>query len=79
MINSRGIEANSDKIQAVLNMKPPRNIKEVQQLIGCITAVGRFMSRSADKCQPFFRVCGGVLTLPRTKKLMRPFRPLKHT
>ena len=25
-------------------------------MIGCIAALGRFMSRSADKCQPFFCV-----------------------
>ena len=31
MISSRGIEANPDKIQAVLDMKPLRNIREVQR------------------------------------------------
>ena len=56
MISYRGIKANPDKIQAVLNMKPPRNVWEVQRLKGCIEALGRFISRSADKCQPFFRV-----------------------
>jgi len=30
MINSRMIEANLDKIQAILDMNPPRIIKEVQ-------------------------------------------------
>jgi len=40
----------------VLNMKPPRNIKEVQRLNGCIAALGYFKSKSADKCQPFFCV-----------------------
>ena len=29
MVSHRGIEANLDKIQAILNMEPPRNIKEV--------------------------------------------------
>ena len=29
MVLHRGIEANPDKIQAILNMEPPRNIKEV--------------------------------------------------
>ena len=29
MVSHRGIEANSDKIQAILDMKPPQNIKEV--------------------------------------------------
>ena len=34
MVSQRGIEANPDKIQAMLNMEPPRNVKEVQSLIG---------------------------------------------
>lgn len=29
MVSQRGIEANADKIQAILEMKPPKNIKEV--------------------------------------------------
>ena len=29
MVSHRGIEANPDKIQVILNMEPPRNIKEV--------------------------------------------------
>ena len=34
MVSYRGIEANPDKIQAILDMEPPRNIKEVQFLTG---------------------------------------------
>ena len=34
MVSHRRIEANPDKVQAILNMEPPRNIKEVQSLIG---------------------------------------------
>ena len=30
MVSHRGIEANPDKIQAILDMKPPQNVKEVQ-------------------------------------------------
>ena len=29
MVSQKGIEANLDKIQAISNMEPPRNIKEV--------------------------------------------------
>ena len=29
MVSQRGIEANPDKIQAILDMEPPKNIKEV--------------------------------------------------
>ena len=29
MVSQRGIEANPNKIQAILNMEPPRNVKQV--------------------------------------------------
>ena len=47
MISHRGIEANPDKVQAVLDMQPPRTIREVQRLTGCVAALGHFMFRSA--------------------------------
>jgi len=56
MIDQWGIEANPSKVQAILRMQSPTNIKEVQKLRGCIAALGRFMSRSADKCHPLFKV-----------------------
>ena len=36
IVNNQGIEANPDKIKAVLDMPPPSNIKEVQHLTGRI-------------------------------------------
>ena len=56
MVSHRGIEANPNKIQAILDMKPPQNIKEVQSLIGRVTALNRFVSKAIDKCLPFFKV-----------------------
>ena len=54
MVNGQGIEANPDKIKVVLDMHPPSNTKEIQRLIGRIAALSRFVSRSSDKCRPFF-------------------------
>ena len=56
IVNSCGIEENPDKIKVVLNMQPPSNTKEIQRLTGRIAALSRFVSRSNDKCQPFFQV-----------------------
>ena len=54
MVIQRGIEINLDKIQDIMEMTPPKNIKEVQSLNGKIAALNRFMSRATDKCLPFF-------------------------
>ena len=54
MVTHRGIEVNPDQIKAINDLKPSRNAKEVQKLIGMITALNRFISRLADRCRPFY-------------------------
>jgi hypothetical protein len=49
MVSQRGIEANPEKVKAVLYMQPPKTIKQLQQLTGRIAALNRFISRSTDK------------------------------
>jgi hypothetical protein len=56
MVSSRGIEANPEKIQAVLEMQSPKTTKQLQQLIGRLVALNQFISRSTDKCLPFFKI-----------------------
>ena len=55
LVNERGIEANPDKIRAIQDMKSPTTIKKVQKLTRCVAALGRFLSKSADKYSPFFK------------------------
>ena len=55
MVSQRGIEANPEKVQAIINMVSPRTVKEVQKLIGRIAALNRFVSRATNKCLPFFK------------------------
>ena len=55
MVSQRGIEANPEKVRAIINMASPRIVKEVQKLTGRIAALNRFVSRATDKCLPFFK------------------------
>ena len=54
MVTHRGIEVSPDQIKAINNLQTPRNSKEVQKLTGMIAALNRFISRSADRCRPFY-------------------------
>ena len=54
MVTHRGIEVNPNQIKAINDLKPPRNAKEVQKLTGMIAALNRFISKSADRCRPFY-------------------------
>ena len=56
MVSQRGIEVNSEKVQAILELEPPRTVKVVQSLNGKVAALNRFVSKATDKCLPFFQV-----------------------
>ena len=72
IVNSRGIEASLDKIKAMLDMQPPSNTKEIQRLTGRIATLSCIVSRSSDKCQPFFQVMKRPSTrTPNAKKRSR--------
>ena len=55
LLSERGIEANPEKCAAILAMKSPTTVKEVQQLTGRMAALLRFVSASGDKGHPYFQ------------------------
>ena len=62
MVSQQGIEANLQKVKAILKMTSPRNIKEVQRLTGRVAALNHFVSRATDKCLPFFKTLKQAFT-----------------
>nr|KYP39701.1 Retrovirus-related Pol polyprotein from transposon 297 family [Cajanus cajan] len=52
MLSSRGIEANPDKCQAIIDMRSPSNLKEVQKLAGRLTTLSRFLPCMAETSRP---------------------------
>ena len=56
LISGRGIEANPEKIQAILHVRQPTSKKEVQQLTDRIAALSQFIAKSAERCLPFFKI-----------------------
>ena len=56
MISCRGIKVNLDQIRSIQQLRSPSNPKEVQKLTGMIAALNRFVSKSVDKCRPFFQL-----------------------
>jgi len=49
MLTDRGIEANPDKCAAIAEMKSPRNLKEIQRLVGRLTSLARFLPKLTEK------------------------------
>ncbi|KAL1223377.1 RNA-directed DNA polymerase-like protein [Cardamine amara subsp. amara] len=59
LVTKRGIEANPKQITTFLEMPSPRTTREIQRLTGRIAALNRFISRSTDKCLPFYQLLKG--------------------
>ena len=55
MVSQKGIEANSKKVRAILDMTLPKTIQEVQKLTRRIVALNRFVSKTTKKCLPYFK------------------------
>jgi hypothetical protein len=44
VMSERGIEANLEKISAIMDMGPIKNLKGVQRVTGCLAALSRFIA-----------------------------------
>ena len=78
IVTQRGIEANPKQISAVLDLQSPKNSREVQQLMGRIAALNRFISRSTDKCLPFYDLLRGNKRFTWDAKCEEEFTQLKQ-
>ena len=56
MVSQRGIEVNPEKVRAIMELGPPRTVKEIQSLNGKIAALNKFVSKVTDKCLLFFHM-----------------------
>ena len=77
LVSHRGIEANPDKIKAIEEMQPPRRVKDVQRFNGCITALGRFISRLGERALPFFKLLkkkGPIEWTPEAEKALQSLK-----
>ncbi|KAL8115462.1 hypothetical protein AgCh_022089 [Apium graveolens] len=77
MVSKRGIEANPDKIKAILDMEPPKTVKDVQKLTGRVAALGRFICKSGDKCLSFFKSLKNIKDFVWSEENQMAFEELK--
>jgi hypothetical protein len=54
LVSARGIEANPEKIQAILTMGKPTKLHDVQKLTRHVAALSRFVARLGEKALPFY-------------------------
>ncbi|KAK1694673.1 hypothetical protein QYE76_011370 [Lolium multiflorum] len=56
IVSQRGIEVNPEKIKAILCIKWPTCLKDVQRLTGCVAAISRFVSHLGKKALPLYKL-----------------------
>jgi hypothetical protein len=77
LVSHRGIEANPDKIKAIEFLQVPRGDKDVKRLNGCITTLGRFISRLGGRTLPFFKLLKSKGPVERTPEAKKSLQDLK--
>ncbi|XP_072071629.1 uncharacterized protein [Arachis hypogaea] len=77
MLTCRDIEANPEKCQAVLKMRSPKTVKEVQQLTGRLAALARFLPRITHRSHHFFKNLRKQQKFNWTEECEKAFTELK--
>jgi len=79
MLTQRGIEANPEKCKAIIEMRSPTNIKEVQRLIGRLTAISHFLPKLVEQTQPIIQLFKKSAKFTWTDDCEQIFQKLKTT
>jgi len=79
MLTQRGIEANPEKCKAIIEMRSPTTIKEVQRLIGRLTAISHFLPKLAEQTQPIVQLLKKSTRFTWTDDCEQIFQKLKTT
>jgi len=79
MLTQRGIEANPEKCNAIIEMRSPNSVKEVQRLIGRLTAISRFLPKLAEQTQPIIQLLKKSAKFSWNDECEQVFQKLKNT
>ena len=78
MLTHKGIEANSAKCKAILEMKCLTSVKEVQCIIGHIASLFCFLVASARKALPLFHLMKKKTNFEWTSEYEQEFQGFKE-
>ena len=77
LLSARGIEASQEKIRAILAMKEPTDVKGVQQLIGRVAALSRYIAKLGENAPPFYKLLKKSEVFEWTQEARDAFQALK--
>ena len=56
VVTSKEIHLDPEKVRAIQEMQPPRNLRELRGLQGRLAYIRRFISNLSRRCQPFTKL-----------------------
>ncbi|KAD7478315.1 hypothetical protein E3N88_01451 [Mikania micrantha] len=80
MVTKDGLQANPEKVEAVMKMPSPKSLKEVQTLNGRLVALNRFLAKHAERALPFISTlknCLGKKNFNWTAEAESAFQEMK--
>jgi hypothetical protein len=77
LVSRKGIEANPDKIKALIEMQDPVSVEDMQKLIGRVVALNRYIPRAAERSLPFFQVLRSSKNFQWSETQKQAFQELK--
>jgi hypothetical protein len=77
LVSTKGIEANPDKIKALIEMQDLVSVKDVQKLTGRVAALNRFIPKAAERSLPFFQVLISSKNFQWSETQKQAFKELK--
>ena len=78
LLTQRRINVSQDQVRAFRNLPQPKSLKDIEKLTRRVAALGKFISRSTEKCLPFYNLLRGNKKFVWEKKCEEAFEKFKE-
>jgi hypothetical protein len=77
-MSSQGTDADSNQVEAIEKLQPPRTRKEIQKVAGMMASLSRFISKLGEWGMPFYKLLRKVDGFQRDDQAAVAFVELKQ-
>lgn len=78
IVSPRGIEIDPIKVKAIVEMSPPKDLKQLRGFLGCLQFVKRFISQHSERCLPFNKLLKKGVAFAWDEECQKAFDEIKH-
>ena len=78
IVTSKGISLDPEKVRAIQDMPPPKNLKELRGLQGRLAYIRRFISNLSGRCQPFSKLMKKGISFVWDGECQKAFEEIKR-